>query len=482
MIINLIKVDEIEATRALVESILEKIDRLLNVSYWRLIFGKVIYFADVLDFANGVPKLSHSYAITSGIGLFVYHEGGTGFSSTNIISEDTINRIIKMALKSAKISANIRKLRLDLPEELGKFGNSIPPKVLYPPTDERFTDLLNQIKDEAFYLADKNSLKLKNIIASIGFYLYHRSIYDSLGNELGYTYPIYGADISVTSKSQGNVFEGYESVFAIGGLELLKRNETSPNYLLKGAFKNMLNKIRGKKIKPTKTDIVAGPDLSGTVAHESFGHLSEADSVIDGSSYLSDKVGKMLGPEILNIVDTGRFIQGGIWLPFDDEGVATRDIYLVEKGIFKGYLHSIITASLMNKKSTGNGRASSPMVYPIVRMRNTYILPGDATKEELFEELKRGIFIESVDGGETKDSGTFIFTAKNAYYIENGEIKFPIKNITIRGHIADFLSNIKMLSKEFKIQIGFCEKNDQTILVGLGGPYVLVKDAIIGGS
>jgi TldD protein len=230
-------------------------------------------------------------------------------------------------------------------------------------------------------------------------------------------------------------------------------------------------------------DVIIDPLLAGVFAHESFGHTDEADFIYKDERMREIlKIGKKLGSDDITIIDGPANIDIAGDILYDDEGVEVKEKVLIENGILKNHLHSRETASVMKEELTGNARAISFFYSPIVRMTNTYIKPGKATLQDLIKETKNGLLVSGSLGGSGGEM--FTFSAIYGQKIENGKITGPVKNLTLTGNLFNTLKNIIACSNEMKMfsSWGGCGKSEQFPLpVGIGGPYVIIKDALIGG-
>lgn len=224
--------------------------------------------------------------------------------------------------------------------------------------------------------------------------------------------------------------------------------------------------------------------IAGVFVHEAFGHTSEADGFLrDKRMQEVMKLGKPLGSEVLNIYDDATYdpMLGGS-IPFDEEGIEGHKTVLLDRGIIENHLHSRETSALLGESITGNARALSASYPPIVRMTNTYIAPGKASKDDLLKEMQNGVLVMGSRGGMGGED--FTFNAMYGFLVENGKLTQPIKNFTLTGNLFATLKNIVACSRELKVDssAGGCGKAGQMPLpVGLGGPYVLVNNALIGG-
>ncbi len=235
---------------------------------------------------------------------------------------------------------------------------------------------------------------------------------------------------------------------------------------------------KSKPVEPGKYTVILSPLAAGVFAHESFGHKSEADFMLGDEAMKKEWViGKKIGAELLSIADSG-LEEGSGLVQFDDDGTRPEKTYLIKKGLLSGRLHSVATAAELAEGLTGNSRAISFEFEPIVRMTTTYIEPGTQTKEELFGEVKDGIYIETIKHG--SGLSTFTIAPSLAYRITNGKIAEPLNIAVVTGNVFDTLGDIDGLSDKLELLSfaeGGCGKMDQWPLpVGFGGPYVRVKN------
>ncbi|MBU5438135.1 TldD/PmbA family protein [Tissierella sp. MSJ-40] len=236
--------------------------------------------------------------------------------------------------------------------------------------------------------------------------------------------------------------------------------------------------LESQPVKPGKYTVILSPSSAGVFAHESFGHKSEADFMIGDEAMKKEwAIGKKVGSDILSIVDSGN-ISGSGYTPFDDEGIRAEKTYLIKNGILSGRLHSGATAASLEENLTGNARAVDFEFEPIVRMTTTYIEPGNKTKDELFSEVKEGIYVETIKHG--SGMSTFTLAPSLAYYIKDGKIANAVNISVITGNVMETLKEIDGLSDKLEILsfvIGGCGKMEQAPLpVGFGGPYVRVNN------
>ncbi len=223
---------------------------------------------------------------------------------------------------------------------------------------------------------------------------------------------------------------------------------------------------------------------SGILLHEAIGHGMEADFNRKKVSIFSDKIGKPVAENFVNIIDDGTNpnVRGSINI--DDEGNDSQKTYLVQDGILTSYLHDRISASHYKLKPTGNGRRESYRHPVQPRMRNTYMLPGPHTKDEIIASIDKGILAETFTNGEVFiGAGDFTFYVKSGYLIEKGKITAPIKDINIIGNGPDILKKVTMVADDFKMAEGgwTCGKNGQGVPVSMGLPTIKVSSITVGG-
>lgn len=237
------------------------------------------------------------------------------------------------------------------------------------------------------------------------------------------------------------------------------------------------------KAKPSPSGvmpIVIDPHLTGLFVHEAFGHAVEGDIVTSGGSCLEGKLGQKIASEKVTIRDDPT-LQGYGSLPFDDEGVKARNRTLVKKGVLVDYIVDRENGWKLGLESNGGARAEDFRVKPLVRMSNTVMEPGDMTFEELVEDVKKGVYAQSIMGGQVNPAkGTFQFSAQIAHLIENGEITYPLQNVSFSGSTLNSLKNVIGVGKDFGLSPSLCRK-PQTVTVSGGGPHILISETTVGG-
>ncbi|BAW31628.1 MAG TPA: TldD/PmbA family protein [Methanothermobacter sp.] len=230
-----------------------------------------------------------------------------------------------------------------------------------------------------------------------------------------------------------------------------------------------------------KFTILTDPKLTGVFIHEALGHATEADLILQDDSILKDRLGETIGSKHVKIIDNPTMDAFGHY-NYDVEGVKASPTILVENGILKSYLTSRETAQKLGLEPTGNAR-SNISENPIVRMSNTYIEPGTWNFEEMIEDIKEGIYLKGSRGGQVDTGkGIFQFNAAESFMIKNGEIKEPLRDVSLSGNITETLKKVDAIGSDFKMNIGFCGKAGQIVPVGDGGPHLRVREVVVGGS
>jgi len=231
--------------------------------------------------------------------------------------------------------------------------------------------------------------------------------------------------------------------------------------------------------------VVLGPGWPGVLLHEAIGHGLEGDFNRKGSSAFSGRIGQQVAAKGVTVVDDGTISGRRGSLSIDDEGTATQCTTLIENGILKGYLQDSLNARLMNMPTTGNARRESYAALPMPRMTNTYMLGGKEDPQEIISSIKKGLYAVNFGGGQVDiTSGKFVFSASEAYWVENGKIQYPVKGATIIGNGPESLKDISMIGNDMSLDsgIGVCGKDGQSVPVGVGQPTLKIDNMTVGGT
>ena len=231
--------------------------------------------------------------------------------------------------------------------------------------------------------------------------------------------------------------------------------------------------------------VVLGPGWPGILLHEAIGHGLEGDFNRKGTSAFSGRIGERVASPLCTVVDDGTLANRRGSLNVDDEGTPTQCTTLIERGVLKGYLQDKLNACLMKTASTGNGRRESYAHLPLPRMTNTYLLAGDHDPAEIIASVERGLYAVNFGGGQVDiTSGKFVFSASEAYLIENGRVTRPVKGATLIGNGPDVLTKVSMVGNDLQLDagVGTCGKDGQSVPVGVGQPTLKVEMLTVGGT
>ena len=231
--------------------------------------------------------------------------------------------------------------------------------------------------------------------------------------------------------------------------------------------------------------VVLGPGWPGILLHEAIGHGLEGDFNRKKTSAFYDLMGKQVAAKGVTVIDDGTMPDRRGSLTIDDEGTPTSSTTLIEDGILVGFLQDRLNARLMGVKPTGNGRRQSHAHYPMPRMTNTYMANGNHDPQEIIASVNRGLYAVNFGGGQVDiTSGKFVFSATEAYLIENGKIGAPVKGATLIGNGPDCLTNVSMIGKDMALDpgVGTCGKDGQGVPVGVGQPTLKLDKLTVGGT
>jgi TldD protein len=231
--------------------------------------------------------------------------------------------------------------------------------------------------------------------------------------------------------------------------------------------------------------VVLGSGWPGILLHEAIGHGLEGDFNRKGSSAFSGRIGQRVAAKGVTVLDDGTIADRRGSLNVDDEGNASQRNVLIEDGILKGYIQDAMNARLMGVAPTGNGRRESYAHIPMPRMTNTYMLGGDKAPEEIVKSIKKGLYATNFGGGQVDiTSGKFVFSASEAYWVENGKILYPVKGATIVGSGPECLKRVSMIGNDMKLDsgVGTCGKEGQSVPVGVGQPTLRIDGLTVGGT
>ncbi|MFZ6648404.1 metalloprotease TldD [Undibacterium sp. TJN25] len=251
------------------------------------------------------------------------------------------------------------------------------------------------------------------------------------------------------------------------------------------AVKSALVNLDARPAPAGPMTVVLGPGWPGVLLHEAIGHGLEGDFNRKGSSTFSGRIGDRVAAKGVTVVDDGTIADRRGSLNMDDEGNPTQCTTLIEDGILKGYMQDTMNARLMKMPVTGNARRESFAHLPMPRMTNTYMLAGDKHPEEILASVKNGLFAVNFGGGQVDiTNGKFVFSASEAYMIEDGKITYPVKGATLIGNGPDVLNRVSMIGNDMRLDsgVGVCGKEGQSLPVGVGQPTLRIDGLTVGGT
>ena len=262
-------------------------------------------------------------------------------------------------------------------------------------------------------------------------------------------------------------------------------SQVAPEDLARQAVRLAMLRLDADAAPAGSMPVVLGPGWPGVLLHEAVGHGLEGDFNRKGSSVYSGRVGEKVASSLCTIVDDGTMAQRRGSLNIDDEGTPTQHNVLIENGILKGYLQDKLNARLMGVAATGNGRRESFAHLPMPRMTNTFMQPGAHDPGDILASVERGLYACNFEGGQVDiTSGNFVFSASEAYLIENGKLGRPVKGATLIGNGPEALNAVSMVGNDLALDsgIGVCGKDGQSVPVGVGQPTLKVDTLTVGGT
>ncbi len=415
---------------------------------------------------------------TSGVSARVYQNGSWGFASNPNISDDSIRTVINTASSNARfLDAKQNKGRGELPER------QIRHEVDYTTKKNRISSsyIMEFLKEIDAYISNKYS-DLANRSVYYTAQEFEKSIINSDGTEAYSLYPRSHIYVALTTENDG---KPVDNSLMFGGLGNFEDWFLSPESLYKkidDTYVKLMHKKEAVYAEAGKKECILSPMMAGMLVHEAIGHTTEADLVLMGSiaaHYLEQQVASPL----VNMVDFAHTAFGELCpmpVHFDDEGVEAIDASIIENGILKGYMHNKETAKHFGVVPTGNARAFGFSDEPLVRMRNTVLLPGKDKLEDMIASIEDGYYLIKSSNGEADSTSEFTFSVSLGYEIKNGKLGRAIKDTTVSGIAFDMLKTVTMLSDKLEWDVaGYCGKK-QMMVTAMGGP-ALKCELSIGG-
>ena len=296
--------------------------------------------------------------------------------------------------------------------------------------------------------------------------------------------PLVRLNVSVIIEDNGRREQGYSGGGARADLNYFLDGDLPMEYA-REAVRQAIVQLEAVPAPAGMMPVVLGPGWPGILLHEAVGHGLEGDFNRKGTSAFSGRIGERVASELCTIVDDGTIVNRRGSLAIDDEGTPGQYNVLVENGILRGYMQDKLNARLMGVEPTGNGRRESFAHIPMPRMTNTYMLAGEHDPNEIIASVDKGLYAPNFGGGQVDiTSGKFVFSANEAYLIENGKLGAPVKGAMLIGDGPDVLGQISMVGSDLKFDsgVGTCGKEGQSVPVGVGQPTLKIDQLTVGGT
>ncbi|MDA9150226.1 metalloprotease TldD [Candidatus Pelagibacter sp.] len=419
---------------------------------------------------------SSSYSSDLGFGFRAISGEIVAYSHSNEISKDSLNQSSKNLQSTLKFSKGT--YNHEIPKTNKNFYNDINP--IEEKDLNSKLEVLNKVND---YLRSKDS-NVKQVTSSFSGEQKSIEIIRLGGQSITDVRPLVRFNVSVMLEKNGRKETG---VYGIGG------RQSYDSYLDNENWKNVCDEayriasvnLESKPAPAGEMKVVLGPGWPAILIHEAIGHGLEGDFNRKKTSAFHDLMGQRVASEGVTIVDDGTIDKRRGSLTIDDEGTPTERTVLIENGILKNFMQDRLNARLMKTKSTGNGRRESYKHVVLPRMRNTMMLSGKNTQDEMISSVDKGIFAVSFGGGQVDiTSGKFVFNCTEAYEIIDGKIGSPIKGATLIGDGPSILKEVSMVGNDMMLDpgIGTCGKAGQGVPVGVAQPSILIDKMTVGGT
>jgi TldD protein len=427
---------------------------------------------------EGIVK-SGSFGIDQGVGVRAVAGEKTAFAYSDDISEASLLDAARTVRSIAAAGASRRVKVGGAPTVAGS-------RVLYAPMDPIATlDSTQKVAllEKVEQLARKRDPRIVQVMAGLA------SEYDVVmvaradGTLAADVRPLVRLSVTVIAEQNGRREVGSGGGGGRFGLGYF-HDDVIVGYVDQ-AVNAALTNLESRPAPAGEMDVVLGPGWPGILLHEAIGHGLEGDFNRKGSSAFSGRIGQRVAAKGVTVLDDGTIPDRRGSLNVDDEGNASQRNVLIEDGILRGYIQDAMNARLMKVKPTGNGRRESYAHVPMPRMTNTYMLGGDKSRDEIVASLKRGLYATNFGGGQVDiTSGKFVFSASEAFWVENGKIQYPVKGATIIGNGPDALTRVKMIGNDMQLDtgVGTCGKEGQSVPVGVGQPTLRIDGLTVGGT
>jgi TldD protein len=425
---------------------------------------------------DGIVK-EGSHSIEQGAGLRAISGEKTGFAYTDSLE---LSRLLDAAGAARAIA------------QAGQHGaraiaGSATPPALYAPinpldslSEIEKLDLMRRADAEARAADPRVQEVIVSLVAAHDVIL----VMDNAGQISGDVRPLIRMNVQVIVEQGDKREQGSSGGGARQALDFFLQDDRAMGYAREAVRQALVN-LDAVAAPAGMLPVVLGPGWPGVLLHEAVGHGLEGDFNRKGTSAFSGRIGERVASPLCTVVDDGTLPGRRGSLTIDDEGTPSGNNVLIENGILKGYMQDKMNARLMGVAPTGNGRRESYAHLPMPRMTNTYMLAGEHKPEEIIASVEHGIYAVNFGGGQVDiTSGKFVFSANEAYLIENGKVSHPVKGATLIGNGPEAMNRISMVGDDLALDsgVGTCGKEGQSVPVGVGQPTLKIDQLTVGGT
>ncbi|MES9871441.1 MAG: metalloprotease TldD [Sedimenticola sp.] len=418
-----------------------------------------------------------SYNIEQGVGVRAISGEKTGFAYSDEIELPALLEAARTARAIAR-SGQQGQIRITQQPTRQRLYEPISP--LDTLSEEEKVSLLRRLDQEARGQDPRVQQVTASLVAAHDVVL----VASSDGTLSGDVRPLVRCNVHVIVEENGRREQGSSGGGARQAFQFFLDEERALGYAREAVRQALVN-LEAQPAPAGTMPVVLGSGWPGVLLHEAVGHGLEGDFNRKGTSAFSGRIGEKVAAAGCTVVDDGTLVGRRGSLNIDDEGTPTQQTVLIEDGILKGYMQDKHNARLMGTSSTGNGRRESYAHLPMPRMTNTYMLAGDKDPEEIVASVQNGLYAVNFGGGQVDiTSGKFVFSASEAYLIENGKITHPVKGATLIGNGPDVLTKVSMIGNDLELDsgVGTCGKEGQSVPVGVGQPTLKVDELTVGGT
>jgi TldD protein len=425
---------------------------------------------------DGIVK-EGAYSVDQGIGVRAVTGERTGFAYSDELDEDALQDAVRAARGIARTQGSGAL-------KVARVGRYTP---LYP-SDDPLGSLSDTDKVELLADLDRRvramDPRVVQVIGSLAGVHEIVLVQATDGTLAADVRPLVRLNVSVIMEKDGRREQGYAGGGGRGDYSVLTAGGR-PLEIAAEAVRTAAVNMSAVPSPAGTMPVVLGSGWPGILLHEAIGHGLEGDFNRKGTSAFTGRIGERVATEQCTVVDDGTLAGRRGSLTVDDEGTPTRCNTLIERGVLKGYMLDKLNARLMGQTSTGNGRRESFAHMPMPRMTNTYMLPGKYNAEEIIASVDKGIYAPNFGGGQVDiTSGKFVFSASEAYLIENGKTTVPIKGAMLIGSGPEVLTRVSMVGNDLQLDagLGTCGKDGQSVPVGVGQPTIRIDALTVGGT